>query len=171
MRSRVLLVVGLVAAAPSAPADDHHMKPTVRPITQKGQVVGFRVTTVLHKEYGSGPEEGHLHLGRMKLPDGADRGHESRRWASGATPGYARWSSPAIPAKRNQPTEATFEFIYGKGNDFKPGEEVDVYTTWNQSSDPKHPYPHVWGMHDGPVKQGDRDYVIRLPGDPNAHRK
>jgi hypothetical protein len=147
----------------------------VKPIKEGGRVVGARISTVMYKEYSRGPEEGHVHIGSMKLTGDAaplaatasaraENADPIRKLAAGQTPGYARWSSGPIAAKLRQPTEVSFDVRYGEGNDLKPGEQVDVYSTWDQGRTTR----HVWGMHDGPVRQGDKSFVVTLPGDPSA---
>jgi hypothetical protein len=163
------LVLTLCAAAR---ADDHHAPPTVKPIKKDGKVIGARISTVMIKELSFGSDHSYLHLGSMALPGPSlPKGSRIdqirvRRLAAGQAPGYARWSSGPIVARFRQPTEVSFDFIYGQGNDLKPGQRVDVYSTWNQSGgDDATALQHVWGMHDGPMNQDDKAYVVTLPGD------
>lgn len=150
----VFTAIALLFAVGVAQADDHHKKPVLKPIKQGDNVIGFRVTAQLHKQHRGVWAK--LHVGSMKVPE-ALKTVDRRALANGDIPGYARWSSPNVEIKQGEVKEIQYDILYGQGNDLKPGDKVDIYTTFDQG------HKHVWGMHEGPVHSGDMDYVFELP--------
>jgi hypothetical protein len=164
-RSKVWLLSALfLLAATPAWAVARHERIQVKGINKSGQA-GFQLKLTLHPE---GYTEVRVGLGRMKAPAGATS-DDKRKLAAGEKSGYLRAQLGRMTLQSYQPHEASFDVIYGKGNSLQPGDRVDVVSAFTNN----HSYYHVYGMHDGPVNQGDTSSVIKLPAGaspPSARR-
>ena len=152
---------------------DRHERISVKPMSKAGKPIGFKLKLVLRPESYQTVRIG---LGRMTATEEAKK-HQNkdsklRRLAAGEDPGYLRLQFPEITGLvKNQPKELEFEIKFGEGNDLKPGDEVDVLTAWHGGSSTMTyegksvQYWHIFGMHDGPVNQGDKNTVIKLPSE------
>jgi hypothetical protein len=100
-----------------------------------------------------------------------------RHAAAGIHPGYIRahfgeFTFDRGPNNQLMPKEIEFDVIYGHGNDLKPGDVVDLVSTFNNPNpgiQPAQEYWHVYGMHNGPAHAaGNKEMVFTLPGTPPA---
>jgi len=96
-----------------------------------------------------------------------DNGRDPKRaLASGHAKGYLRFQLKE-PLKVTAPSggaqEFEFEVEYGKDNDLKPGDVVDLVTAWPREMGPGDGYHHVFGMFDSPTDSGDKDVLLTLP--------
>jgi hypothetical protein len=174
-------LLGLVAfAAPRrAGAVAHHEQVVVQKLRDaKNKVVGARVHMIVD------PEEYNrvrINIGKLQI-DPKDKPNDThhREVAAGMKPGYVRFQLGELQNLKLKPTqtsgwgaqhelqEVKLDLFYGQGNDPKPGEKVDLYTTFNHLT--KNPsYWHVYGMHDGPVNRNDTTHVHDLPSETSAH--
>jgi len=161
----------------------HHERIQVRPVKVGGKP-GFKVKLTLVPESYQAVRVG---LGKMKVSEELAKNAQSqnpnfsdakRALAGGAAKGYLRHQFGEVKFTdkhpQNQyiypPKEMEWTVMYGQGNDLKPGDMVDVVSAWDKAGGP-FDSPHVFGMHDGPVTQGDKTSVITLPKPPKPKAK
>jgi hypothetical protein len=175
-RARTIAVaLGALAAlgtARAAWAVDRHERIQVTPISRGGKA-GFKLKVTLRPEFYDHVRVG---LGRMTAPADAKNGQfkdpRLRQLAAGDEAGYLRVRlGEHTGLAKTQPHEMEYEVIYGDGNDLTPGEKVDVVSAFHHptlkqqidATGKQVDYWHVFGMHDGPVNQGDTSSVMELP--------
>ena len=61
-----------------------------------------------------------------------------RQLAKGQQKGYVLFKFPTETGL-TAPTERSYDVVYGRGNRFKGGERVEVYSLWGKGD-------HMWGM-------------------------
>ena len=170
----------LVVGAPrAAHAIAHHEQVVVQKLRDaSNKVVGARVHLVIDPESYSRVR---INVGKLTIDPRIRTNHaDHRRVAAGVTPGYVRLQLGELqnmklrgsgPSSYREMQEVKFDLLYGRGNDLKAGEQVDIYTTFTMSlpKDDANSSWHVFGMHDGPVTQNDKTHVHELPSDSSPH--
>ena len=168
-------LLALSIAPSAAHAVAHNDKVTVEKLRDPNtkQVIGARIHGIADPENYS---RFRVNIGKLQLPAKPANDTEHREMAAGIKPGYVRaqiHEAQNLTVKPSQPgwhelQEFHVDVIYGQNNDLKPGDKVDIYTTYNNPvSNPT--YWHVFGMHDGPVNKGDVTHVHEMPSDTSAH--
>jgi len=96
-----------------------------------------------------------------------DNGRDPKRaLASGHAKGYLRFQLKepvVITAPSGSAQKFEFAVEYGKDNDLKPGDVVDLVTAWPRRMYPGDTYHHVFGMYDSPTHSNDKNALLTLP--------
>lgn len=145
-RAVALVAVGLTAAmaTPALAGTANHQRVKVSPIKKGGKTVGARLNLTLQPGSGSRgiTNKVAVAIGRAKklTNTGGRSGYDIVNSKEG---GYMRHLFPWLSLKTGSsaPIPTTHEIIYGKGNKFKAGEKVDVYTLWRTNGGGW----HLWG--------------------------
>jgi len=156
-------LAGLAAAASTARAQSisRHERVQAKPITKAGQVVGFKLKVVVHSANFTNMQLG---LGRASVREEI----RQKGWDPGKMRGllerqdksYIRTQFPELAGLVNgQPKELELEVHYGKGNDLKPGDQVDVFSAWRGAGDGG--FKHFFGVFEG---GGHVFTTVTLPG-------
>jgi hypothetical protein len=139
----VLALVALVGKAARAQGISRHSNLQVRPLVEKGQTVGFRLTGILHPQ---GFAAARLGIGRTSVREaihaqGWDPA-KMRRLLEAKDPSYIRMDLGEIGGlAQSGMREFEYKVRYGEGNHgLKPGEIVDVFSAWRNANDtaPRH---------------------------------
>jgi hypothetical protein len=172
-------LLGLAVAPRAALAIAHHEQVVVQKLRDaSNQVIGARVHLVIDPESYNRVR---INVGKLTVdPRIKTNNADHRRVAAGVKPGYVRLQLGELqnlklrgsgPSSYRELQEVKFDVLYGRGNDLKAGEKVDIYTTFTTSlpKDDANSSWHVFGMHDGPVTQGDTTHVHELPSEGSSH--
>jgi hypothetical protein len=145
-----------------------HEQVSVKAIRENGKVVGAVVSMVLVNE------DAHNYA-KINLVPPSKRESLTRKDAATGLPGNAGMMSkllfwkerseaisfdPIVLADR-EPREVAFEIRYGRGNQLKGGEFLDVVSAWQRSADSDN--PHVWGAVLGKDRAVGHRGDIQLP--------
>ena len=153
--SITFLTISLLASSAFAVA--RHDRPDVKVAGSKAKPEWVIKMTVYPESYANV----RIGLGKMKatIPSGTgDPGTFKRELGAGKRPGYLRLKLGEKKGLTNKPYEMIFKVPFKKGG-LKPGDQVDVVSAFFNANS----YFHIFGMFDGPVQQGDRTSVIKLP--------
>jgi hypothetical protein len=152
MRSLLRLATcALVVAgtATTALAVARYERVSLRPLTEGGKTVGFKVRMTLYAESYTRVK---ISVGSAgKLPSG--RNVDKRKLAAGTQRGYVRHTIADLKGLSGPaPKEVEFQVMFNARNKLKPGQTIDIVTAWNKPANSG--YWHVFGMKNGPVQSG-----------------
>ncbi len=158
----VVVALGVGAMSGAAEAQARHERVVVKPINKGGKVIGARINLWLRPDkWNAGFSKVRVSLGAN---DKAKVGADYRKAGSDPKAGYIRKMLAEESGVEN-PTEKSFEVLYGDGNDLQGGDEVDVMSAWNKPDEGNSYGWHIWGLASS---YNDATSVIKLPGGPAA---
>lgn len=130
-----------------ASATSTHEVVKMTPIKKDGNVVGAKFTVLLKPD---GHTSARVGLGYARKNTNE---HSPIPYVHVKDPAKGYMAAPLETVSVNGPTEKEMTVTYGAGNTLKSGDEVEVYSFWNES--------HLWGLNRHVTIQNEP--IFKLP--------
>jgi len=159
-----LTTLGLVVSAlprDAAATTARHQQVVVQKLRDaKKKVIGARFHMVL--------DPGIYHRVQVKIgtlrPDPSQNNQDYIRYQIGERTGF----KPIPGSIYRELEEMKLDVIYGRNNDLKPGEKINLYTRFNTPGGMLRDYWHVYGRNDGKFADGP-SHMYELPSETSQH--